>query len=105
MTTFEVDVAALRDLASRLKGLKEEFESQEDVVSGHEDAVGSDRVAGALEEFASNWSDKREEISKLLEESAGFVDMAADAYGTNEEQLSSGIANAATGAAPTSRAR
>jgi len=91
VTTFEVDVAELRDMAGRLKGLKEEFESQEDTVSGYDDAVGSNEVAGALEEFANNWSDKRRELAEKLEEVAGYASMAADAYHQTEGDLASSI--------------
>ncbi len=90
MTTFEVDVAALRDMASRLKGLKEEFESQEDVLSG-EDAVGSPEVAGALDDFANNWSDKRKQLGEMLQEVAGYAQLAADAYQETEEGLTTSI--------------
>ncbi len=91
MTRFEVDVAALRDMSARLKGLKDEFESQEDTVRGYEEAVGSPEIAGALDDFADNWSDKRKEIGEMLENVAGYAQMAADAYRETEDQLSSSM--------------
>ena len=91
MTEFAVDVAALRDMSARLKGLKEDFESQEDTVHGYEDAVGAPEIAGALDDFADNWSDKRKELAEMLENVAGYSQMAADAYQETEEQLSSSM--------------
>lgn len=91
MTEFTVDVAALRDMAGRLKGLKEDFESQDDTMSGYEDALGSDELAGALNDFADNWSDKREQIGEMLQEVSGYAEMAADAYWTTEQELTSSI--------------
>lgn len=91
MAELEVDIAALRDMAGRLKGLKEEFEDQDALITGNEDAVGSPEVAGVLNDFVDNWSDKREELGEMLEEVAGYAVMAADAYAETEQTLAANI--------------
>lgn len=95
MAELEVDIGALRDMAGRLKGLKEEFESQGGLVAASEDEVGSPEVAGALRDFADNWSDKRKELGEMLHEVAGYALMAADAYAETEGGLSASIDKAA----------
>ncbi|HWC14897.1 MAG TPA: hypothetical protein VG929_09915 [Actinomycetota bacterium] len=105
MAEVEVDVAALRAMAGRLKGLKEAFESQDALVSGSADAFGSPEISGALQDFADNWSDARKELGQMLEEVAGYTLMAADAYADNEGGLSASIDKAAAGGARRSKER
>ncbi len=100
MTQFKVDVGGVKDMAARLKGVKDEFDSIEDVASGNGDAIGFDEAAGKLEEFGSNWSDKRHEISKMIENVAGYAQGAADAYSHTEGELASAISGSGEEAGP-----
>lgn len=88
---FSVDHGALAEMAGELMGLTAEFEGLEDVVEGYEAAVGHDGLAGRLDDFASNWSDKRREMVKAMEAVAGYADAAADAYGQTEAELCGAI--------------
>ena len=88
MTQFSVDVASVQDLAARLRGLKQEFEGLEDAVAGYEGDLGSAELADALDGFASNWSDKRKELVRPLDEVAGYAAAAAEAYASCERELS-----------------
>ncbi len=99
MAELEVELSALRDMAGRLKGLKNEFESQDSKVSGFEDALGAPEVAGALDDFANNWSDKRKELAEMLEQVAGYATLAADAYTETEHGLSENIEQSAAASA------
>lgn len=87
MTQFSVDPSALRDMAGRLRGLQEEFEGLEDTVGGYESAVGSEELAGKLESFADNWSDKRKQVAEQMQNVAGYAAAAADAYTQHEHDL------------------
>ena len=91
MTTYSVQIEALDELASRLKGLQNGFNTQGGLVSRYEDSVGSEDIAAALNDFARNWSDKRRELSKMLQEAAGYVLYAAAAYRETEQGLSENI--------------
>jgi hypothetical protein len=83
-----VDITGLADLAVRLRALRQEFDGVEDVVRGYEEAVGSREVASALDAFAGNWSHERKQIAKQLDEVAGYVQAAAEAYASVESELS-----------------
>ena len=99
MAELEVDIAALRDMAGNLKELKREFETQDVRVAGYADAVGSDEIAGALEEFANNWSDQREEIGEMLQEVAGYAMIAVEAYTEVENVLKANFEDSAAASA------
>ncbi len=88
MTQFKVDLPALQDMAARLRGAQEEFESLEDRIGGHRDAIRSDVIASSLENFASNWSDARRDIIEQIQNVAGYAGMAADAYAATEGEIS-----------------
>jgi hypothetical protein len=88
---FKVDQGALAEMAGELMGLTKEFEGLDDVVEGYESAVGHDGLAGKLDDFATNWSDKRREMVKAMEAIAGYADAAADAYGETETELTGAI--------------
>lgn len=91
MVKYSAQTKDLSDLAGHLRWLQKRFDSQAELVSGYEDALGSDEVADALHSFANNWSDKRRELSKMLQQAAGYVMHAAEAYENTEEDLTQGI--------------
>lgn len=91
MAELEVDIGALREMAGRLKGLEQEFASQRATFAEYADAVGSPDIAGALNDFGDNWSDKREELSEMFQQVAGYAQMAADAYAETEDALAANI--------------
>ena len=91
MTHFAVETETLRDLAGRLKGIQAEFDALGDTVEGYEWAVGSEQLADRLGAFARNWSDKRKQISHLLEVTAGYAAAAADAYAQVDQELADGM--------------
>lgn len=97
MTQFSVDLASVQDLAARLRGLKQQFEGLEDDMEATAAVLGSPEVADALEAFASNWSDKRRQIVRELDEVAGYAVAAADAYAACEAELSSHMEAPAAG--------
>jgi hypothetical protein len=80
-----VDVAALYDMAGRLKGLRQEFDAAGDVAvySG----VEHHELQGALHQFAANWSDKRRKIGEMIDDVAGCVENAGRAYEEAEQSI------------------
>src|SRR5438067_159182 len=86
--TIKVDIPALKDMASRLAGLKEEFEHMSDMAHHYHDAVGHHRVADKLGDFATNWSEAREKLCEHLAQVAGYADSAAQAYAAQEQAIS-----------------
>ena len=85
---IRVDLPALRDMAGRLAGLKEEFQNMGAMAGHYREAVGDDRVAHQLGEFGSNWSDAREKLCEQLAQIAGYAMSAVEAYEANEVAIS-----------------
>ena len=91
MTEFTAEPGKLLEIAGRLRGLQEEFNDQKDILARWEGALGSPEVDAALQEFADNWSDQREEVSEMLQEVAGYVFLAGEGYRGNEQAISGHI--------------
>ena len=87
MGQYEHDVGQLEDLASRLSGLRDEFNGLGDRLRGYEVVVGHGDVSGALSRFASNWSDKRKDLGEKLDQLSGYVTTAAESYAGMENEL------------------
>ena len=87
MTPIVVDIAALADMAARLRALRAEFEGMGNTVHGFEEAVGDREVSERLGAFATNWSEKREKIAKLIDDIANYADGAAKEYAGREGQI------------------
>jgi hypothetical protein len=97
---FKVDHRALAEMAGELMGLTREFEGLDGVVEGYESAAGHDGVAGRLDGFATNWSDKRREMVRAMEAIAGYADGAAHAYGQTESELTEALESCREGGSP-----
>lgn len=93
---FTVSPAEVADLAGRLQGLREEFDGLEDYIGRYQsiEVCGHEHVGGKLEEFADNWSDKKRDMSKQLEELAGYAQGAADGYSRTEGDLAGAFEDA-----------
>lgn len=87
MTPIVVDIAALADMATRLRALRAEFEAMGNTVNGYEEAVGDHEVSERLGAFATNWSEKREKIAKLIDDIANYADAAAQRYAESEGHI------------------
>ena len=91
MATIRVDPNRIDDLAKELRGLRDEFASLECRVDDYQSAVGHPRVAGQLDDLASNWSDARREIVQRLESLAAACTQVAQTYRDQEAHLVSGM--------------
>jgi hypothetical protein len=87
---FKVSPSEVADMAGRLVGLKQEFDGLEDQLDAYRsiEVCGHDHVAGKLGDFADNWSDKKRDMAKKLEELSGYAHAAADAYAGLDGDLS-----------------
>jgi hypothetical protein len=95
--TIKVDIPALKDMAGRLAGLKEEFEHMGEMANHYHDAVGHHRVAEQLGNFATNWSDAREKLCQTLAQVAGYADSAAETYAAREQSITDATKGGAGG--------
>lgn len=95
MAEIRVDIMRLEDLSKQLNLLRCEFEGLEDRVDDHRAAVGrAGKLSDALDDLASNWSDKRKEV---VAELAAFSELAlqtAQHYRDLEAALASGFSSA-----------
>lgn len=85
--TIKVDIPALKDMAGRLTGLKEEFEGMKDMAEHYHALLGSKEVADQFGKFATNWSEAREKLCEQLTQVAGYAAGAAEHYQAREEAL------------------
>jgi len=97
LTPIVVDIAALADMATRLRALRAEFEGMGNTVHGFEEAVGNHEVSERLGAFATNWSEKREKIAKLIDDIANYADAAAQRYAEQEGDVVSHVNRLAGG--------
>lgn len=91
MSTFSVDPAAVLDMASRLIGLRDEFEGADSTVEGYDDALGFEPLTEALHAFATNWSDEKRKVGELIGEVAGAAQSAGEAYRACDGELAAGF--------------
>ena len=84
---FSVDYVALGVLAQKLADLRGEFDKGADAVRPLMGAVGDDELRSKLEDFATNWSDRKEQVTKQLDSAAGFAKAAADCYRDTDNGL------------------
>ncbi len=82
---FRVAYNELGELAQKLANLRGEFDKGEDAIGPLVGALSHDDLRRELSQFAANWSDKRADIIKRLDEVSGFAKAAADTYRAADE--------------------
>ena len=85
--TIKIDIPALRDMAGRLAGLKEEFEGMKEMANHYHALFGNAEVADQFGKFATNWSEARDKLCEQLTQVAGYAAGAADHYQAQEESV------------------
>lgn len=83
---YEVDYDALEEHGTQLGVLRDEFRSIEDNTSSYEWALGHGGVADKMSEFASNWSDKRDQLAEALDGVSQIASGAAGGYRETDQQ-------------------
>jgi hypothetical protein len=89
---YSVDYDELAEHGARLAALRDEFRGIEDNTSSYEWAVGHGGVADRLGSFASNWSDKRDQLAEGLDGVAQCATGAADGYCQVDTDIAGNIA-------------
>jgi hypothetical protein len=93
MADLVVDYSLLEQVESTLDGLKKEFENIQAQEHGYWGAYGSGDVAGAMDDFAGNWSYHRDKIVKSMEALAKSVHEVI----TDTQQFDTDLQNSLTG--------
>ena len=91
---YRVDYDQLADHGAQLGALRDEFRGIEDNTSSYEWALGHGGVTDKLGTFASNWSDKRDELAEGLDGISQCATGAADGYCQVDTDLATNISEA-----------
>jgi hypothetical protein len=89
---LRADLGRIREVSARLGGIEREF-SQSTRLSALPD-VGSVELSGALDAFASGWSQHRQELIADLRQVATLSDAAATAYEGTDARLAAALTRA-----------
>ncbi len=85
MPDLVVDYAMLTQVENTLKGLAQEFQNIQAQEQGYTGAYGSGDIAGAMNDFADNWSYHRGNILKSMDSLAGSDPVPGDPQRIGEE--------------------
>ena len=91
---LKVSTTMLADVGTSLGTLKNEFDNSTRIVDSFHDYIGSGELAGAMDDFAGNWSKKRDELCKTLEELGKIADAAAKTYDGVDDHLAKALLKA-----------
>jgi hypothetical protein len=64
---LSISTTTLADIGDQLRTLHDEFAHSTDITGHHSGDMGSGDVAGALGDFASDWSKKRDQLAGELD--------------------------------------
>jgi hypothetical protein len=93
MPDLVVDYAMLTQVENTLKGLSQEFQNIQAQEQGYTGAYGSGDIAGAMDDFAGNWSYHRGKILQSMDSLAKSVDEVR----TQASQFDTQMQNSLTG--------
>jgi len=83
---IKINTTLLREMGSSLGRLRDEFTHSTDITGAAKGDMGSGDVADALNNFASDWSKKRDELTKGLDTLSKTATGSADHW---ERKMSS----------------
>lgn len=81
------DVTELVELGNRLTRLSGDLERDGRLPPVGRDEVNSSEIVDALQDFAGDWDDKREEVAISLESLGEMVDQAVEAFTGADQEL------------------
>ncbi len=87
MGDLEVDIDGLEGLVTSLAGVRDGLDQTRSVVNGSASAMGSEDVAGALDDFENHWDDGRGRVKENIEAIVGAVEESAQAYRQTDTDL------------------
>jgi hypothetical protein len=90
MADLQYSLQLLSSLGRELTGLAGAMNGTTDNRWDREE-VGSDRVADALDHFAGNWDDKRELLTRSLEEVGEMATSSAETFREIDDELAAKV--------------
>ncbi|HEX6595712.1 MAG TPA: hypothetical protein VF045_02175 [Acidimicrobiales bacterium] len=88
MEDLYVDVDALRELSRQLGEVKTALQRANQGIDRSGAALGSERLAGAVDDFVDGWRDARGHLVKEVDALLGRIRTAIETYREQEAQLS-----------------
>jgi len=82
---YTVDYRTLGDLGQQLANLRGEFDRGKGAIEPLLGTISDPGLRSKLNDFAKNWSDKRDAIIKKLDQAAGFATAASRTYADVDE--------------------
>jgi len=92
---IKINTGTLRDIGGQLGRLRDEFNHSTDITNAASGEMGSGDVAGALGNFASDWSTKRDQLTKGLDTLASTATQAAEHWDGLDGDLAKALTDAA----------
>ncbi len=96
MGDLVVDLDGLSSLASTLRRINAGLERARGELRGHEDALGDEDVAEALDRFEDRWRDGRQEIRENGETLATMLSESVRAYRETDARLGGSLSVSAS---------
>jgi hypothetical protein len=98
---LKADLTKIAQMSRTLAGLRDEFVNLTRITDAGA-AAGDPALASALRDFASDWSDKRDELAGQMHELSGLAAQAVQAYRQTDVTLAQALTGAAAeGGGPT----
>jgi hypothetical protein len=91
---LKADLARIAQMSQTLAGLRDEFANLTRVADAGV-AAGDPGLASALYDFATDWSDKRNELTGQMHELSGLAAQAVQAYHHTDLTLAQALTGAA----------
>lgn len=91
---LKVSTSMLADVGASLGTLKNEFDNSTKIVDSFHTYIGSGELADALGDFAGDWSKKRDELCKILDQLGKIASTAAKTYDGVDDHLAKALLKA-----------
>ncbi|ACU73480.1 hypothetical protein Caci_4619 [Catenulispora acidiphila DSM 44928] len=89
-----INTGTLRDIGTQLGRLRDEFSHSTDITGAAAGEMGSGDVAGALNNFASDWSKKRDSLTQNLDTLSTTATQSAEHWDGLDADLAKSLINA-----------
>ena len=96
---LRADLARITQISRTLAGLRDEFVNLTKITDVGA-AAGDPALTSALHDFASDWSDKRDQLTGQMHELSGLAAEAVRAYHHTDVTLTQALSGASNGPGP-----
>jgi hypothetical protein len=88
---FEVDDEALTQLGTHLSDLRGQFQSGDGVIDPLLGTISDPSLKGALQSFATDWSNERQKLDGRMQQVAEHATKAGQTYSKGDSVTASGF--------------